>query len=239
MVNTKVFFVYLHKLFFKHCELKGVFCFSSTVSTKINVFWVFVFQAQGAHSLEVEANYFVLFINQHCITGLSVNQSSYQMFQFGAFNPRFDPLFQQVPATVVLPGAGNSATASEDRLDGTVLVLTEDPSGRIVFALSMASTPARTAAYAAQMDHFLLLLHQEVQRTGVGKLSDMDSVLSSILSLVYYFYNLTPLTRGSSVVAYAVVLGLIMSLGRQVGSAYNNVHLSCAHQCPECSHDTY
>ena len=187
----------------------------------------------------MEANYFVHFINQHRITGLSVNQSSCQMFQFGAFNPRFDPLFQQVPATVALPGAGNSATASEDRLDGTVLVLTEDPSGHIVFALSMSSTPARTAAYAAQMDHFLLLLHQEVQRTGMGKLSDMDPVLSSILSLVYYFYNLTPLTRGSSVVAYAVVLGLIMSLGRQVGSAYDNIHLSCAHQCPECSHDTY
>ena len=129
-------------------------------------------------------------------------------------------LFQQVPATVALPGTSNSAAASEDRLDGTVLVLTEDPSGRIVFALSMASTPARTAAYTAQMDHFLLQLHQEVQRMGVGKLSDLDPVLSSILSLVYYFYNLTPLTRGSSVVAYAVALGLIMSLGRQVCLTY-------------------
>lgn len=97
-----------------------------------------------------------------------------------------------------------------------MLVLTEDPGGRIVFALSLASTPARTNAYAAQMDHFLLQLHQEVQKGGLGKISDLDPILSSILSLVYYFYNLMPLTRGSSVVAYAVLLGLVMSLGRQV-----------------------
>ncbi|KAK7508270.1 hypothetical protein BaRGS_00000509 [Batillaria attramentaria] len=128
-------------------------------------------------------------------------------------NPHGFLVSTQVPTAIA---QGSSSAAGEDRLDGTVLVLTEDPQGRIVFALSIASKPSRTAAYAAQMDHFLLQLHQEVQRTGLGKLSDLDPVLSAILSLVYYFYNLMPLTRGSSVVAYAVALGLIMSLGRQV-----------------------
>ncbi|KAL8615995.1 hypothetical protein ACOMHN_014957 [Nucella lapillus] len=136
-------------------------------------------------------------------------------------NPNGFLVSTQVPATVTVQGAGNpSATgsASDDRLDGTVLVLTEDVNGRIVFALSMSSTAPRTAAYGAQMDHLLWTLQQEVQRTGVGggKVADMDPLLSTILSLVYYFYNLTPLTRGSSVVAYAVALGLVMSLGRQV-----------------------
>lgn len=112
----------------------------------------------------------------------------------------------------------SNSLSGEHRLDGTVLVLSQYPSGNLVFALSIASTPERTAAYSAQMDHFLLQLHQEVQRTGLGKISDMDPVLSSILSLVYYFYNLMPLTRGSSVVAYTVALGLIMSLGRQVSN---------------------
>ncbi|XP_076462579.1 tetratricopeptide repeat protein 13-like [Babylonia areolata] len=127
-------------------------------------------------------------------------------------NPNGFLVSTQVPASVAVSGP----SSGDDRLDGTVLVLTEDPQGRIVFALSMSSTPARTVAYGAQMDHFLVQLHQEVLRTGVGKLSDLDPVLSAILSLVYYFYNLTPLTRGSSVVAYAVALGLVMSLGRQV-----------------------
>lgn len=128
-------------------------------------------------------------------------------------NPHGFLVSTQVPTAV---SQGPSTNPGEDRLDGTVLVLTEDPQGRIVFALSIASKPGRTAAYAAQMDHFLLQLHHEVQKTGPGKLSDLDPVLSAILSLVYYFYNLMPLTRGSSVVAYAVALGLVMSLGRQV-----------------------
>ena len=33
---------------------------------------------------------------------------------------------------------------------------------------------------------------------------------------MYYFYNLMPLTRGSSVAAYSVAMGLILSLGWEV-----------------------
>ena len=47
-------------------------------------------------------------------------------------------------------------------------------------------------------------------------LQDVESILNMILSFVYYFYNLMPLTRGSSVVAYSVALGLFMAIGREV-----------------------
>lgn len=37
-----------------------------------------------------------------------------------------------------------------------------------------------------------------------------------MLSFVYYFYNLMPLSRGSSVVAYTVAMGMFMAIGREV-----------------------
>ncbi|KAF3850177.1 hypothetical protein F7725_019896 [Dissostichus mawsoni] len=45
---------------------------------------------------------------------------------------------------------------------------------------------------------------------------DADAVCNLILSLVYYFCNLMPLSRGSSVVAYSVVMGALMASGKEV-----------------------
>ncbi|MGH0143924.1 UNVERIFIED_CONTAM: hypothetical protein FKN15_027028 [Acipenser sinensis] len=47
-------------------------------------------------------------------------------------------------------------------------------------------------------------------------MKDADAVCNLILSLVYYFYNLMPLSRGSSVVAYSVVMGSLMASGKEV-----------------------
>ena len=44
----------------------------------------------------------------------------------------------------------------------------------------------------------------------------MDVIMKMILSFVYYFYNLMPLSRGSSVVAYTVAMGLFMAVGREI-----------------------
>jgi len=44
---------------------------------------------------------------------------------------------------------------------------------------------------------------------------DVDVVGNDILSLVYYFFNLMPLSRGSSAVAYTVALGLFLAVGRE------------------------
>ncbi|XP_005108844.2 tetratricopeptide repeat protein 13 [Aplysia californica] len=104
----------------------------------------------------------------------------------------------------------------DHRLDGGVLVLTEDISQRIVFALNIASTADRTASYSAEMDHLLTLLQDEIRKLSSNKVSDVEAIVSHILSIAYYFYNLIPLSKGSSAVAYSVMLGLLMSVGRQI-----------------------
>ncbi|XP_029388275.1 tetratricopeptide repeat protein 13 [Mus pahari] len=45
---------------------------------------------------------------------------------------------------------------------------------------------------------------------------EADAVCNLILSLVYYFYNLMPLSRGSSVIAYSVIVGALMASGKEV-----------------------
>ncbi|TRZ00395.1 hypothetical protein DNTS_009760 [Danionella cerebrum] len=43
-----------------------------------------------------------------------------------------------------------------------------------------------------------------------------DAVCNLIMSLIYYFCNLMPLSRGSSVVAYSVVMGALMASGKEL-----------------------
>ncbi|XP_064600011.1 tetratricopeptide repeat protein 13-like [Liolophura sinensis] len=105
---------------------------------------------------------------------------------------------------------------SNTRLDGVVLTLTEDLNNKIVLSINVASSKSRTSSYHAEMEHLFLQLKEEIKKSGVNKISDMESMVNTVLSMVYYFYNLMPLSRGSSVVAYSVALGLIMSLGREV-----------------------
>ncbi|XP_071080039.1 tetratricopeptide repeat protein 13-like isoform X1 [Haliotis cracherodii] len=107
-------------------------------------------------------------------------------------------------------------TKEEDRLDGAMLILTEDLNGKIVFALNVANTQERMTMYSSEMDYVFTQIQDEIRKTGLSKITDIDQILNLIVSLVYYFYNLMPLTRGSSVVAYTVALGLVMSVGRQV-----------------------
>ncbi|KAL3874145.1 hypothetical protein ACJMK2_037196 [Sinanodonta woodiana] len=106
--------------------------------------------------------------------------------------------------------------SEKDRLDGAMLVLTEDLNNHIIFSIEVSSKQSRTNSYHQEIDYIYNQLQDEIRRTGNTKTAEMDSVVNIILSLVYYFYNLMPLTRGSSVVAYSVALGLIMSVGRQV-----------------------
>ncbi|KAB1271403.1 Tetratricopeptide repeat protein 13 [Camelus dromedarius] len=52
--------------------------------------------------------------------------------------------------------------------------------------------------------------------TITGDKYEADAVCNLILSLVYYFYNLMPLSRGSSVIAYSVIVGALMASGKEV-----------------------
>ncbi|XP_045174282.2 tetratricopeptide repeat protein 13-like isoform X2 [Mercenaria mercenaria] len=106
--------------------------------------------------------------------------------------------------------------SEKDRLEGAMLVLTDDLAKQILFTIDVANTRTRTFEYHTELDYIYNQLQDEIKRTSSSKVSEMDSVVNIILSLAYYFYNLMPLSRGSSVVAYSVALGLIMSIHRQV-----------------------
>ncbi|XP_021378054.1 tetratricopeptide repeat protein 13-like [Mizuhopecten yessoensis] len=97
-----------------------------------------------------------------------------------------------------------------------MLVLTRDLNHKVLFSMNVMNRHERTMAYHAELDWVFNQLQEEIKRTGVTKVTDVDSVLNIILTLAYYFYNMMPLSRGSSAVAYSVALGVIMSIGRQV-----------------------
>ncbi|KAL4237726.1 Tetratricopeptide repeat protein 13 [Mactra antiquata] len=106
--------------------------------------------------------------------------------------------------------------SEKDRLEGAMLVLTDDLANQILFTIDVPNTHTRTSDYHAELDYIYNQLQDEIRRSSSSKVAEMDSVVNFILSLSYYFYNLMPLSRGSSVVAYSVALGLIMSIHRQV-----------------------
>ncbi|XP_064622955.1 tetratricopeptide repeat protein 13-like isoform X2 [Lineus longissimus] len=102
------------------------------------------------------------------------------------------------------------------QLEGVILTLTGDNASRILFSINLAATKGRTTTFHAELDFLFNKLNDEIRRTGISKIVEFDSILNIMLSLVYYFYNLMPLSKGSSVVAYSVALGLIMSIGKEV-----------------------
>ncbi|KAK6297399.1 hypothetical protein J4Q44_G00319820 [Coregonus suidteri] len=111
--------------------------------------------------------------------------------------------------------------------DGFTITITGDRVGNMLFSQwrprpqrsALSSTSLRSTTVfvvhlqdltASGTDQALML---STVQTTVG---DADAVCNLILSLVYYFCNLMPLSRGSSVVAYSVVMGALMASGKEV-----------------------
>eukprot|EP00058_Branchiostoma_floridae_P018944 XP_002604433.1 hypothetical protein BRAFLDRAFT_79267 [Branchiostoma floridae] len=98
--------------------------------------------------------------------------------------------------------------------DGLMLTLSGDTEGNILFSMDTATTKTRTSQYHSEMEWIWNRITDEVKKGGNGM--DVDTLVNTILYLVYYFYNLLPLSRGSSVVAYTVAMGMLMALGKEV-----------------------
>uniref|UniRef100_A0A8C8S1F0 Tetratricopeptide repeat domain 13 n=1 Tax=Pelusios castaneus TaxID=367368 RepID=A0A8C8S1F0_9SAUR len=101
--------------------------------------------------------------------------------------------------------------------DGFTITITGDKVGNILFSVETQTTEERTQLYHAEID----ALYKDL--TAKGKVlilstefGEADAVCNLILSLVYYFYNLMPLSRGSSVIAYSVIMGALMASGKEV-----------------------
>ncbi|KAJ7342230.1 hypothetical protein JRQ81_009754 [Phrynocephalus forsythii] len=100
---------------------------------------------------------------------------------------------------------------------GFTLTITGDKIGNILFSVETQTTEERTQLYHAEID----ALYKDL--TTKGKIlvlsaedGESDAVCNLILSLAYYFYNLMPLSRGSSVVAYSIIMGALMASGREI-----------------------
>ncbi|KAM4771707.1 tetratricopeptide repeat protein 13 isoform 1-T1 [Rhinophrynus dorsalis] len=101
--------------------------------------------------------------------------------------------------------------------DGFTITITGDKVGNMLFSVETQTTEDRTQLYHAEIE----TLYKDLTAKGKvlalsTELGEADVVCELILSLVYYFYNLMPLSRGSSVVAYSVLMGALMASGKEV-----------------------
>ncbi|KAM6218334.1 tetratricopeptide repeat protein 13 isoform 10-T10 [Rhynchocyon petersi] len=101
--------------------------------------------------------------------------------------------------------------------DGLTITITGDKVGNILFSVETQTTEERTQLYHAEID----ALYKDLTAKGKvlilsSEFGEADAVCNLILSLVYYFYNLMPLSRGSSVIAYSVIVGAMMASGKEV-----------------------
>ncbi|XP_033264765.1 tetratricopeptide repeat protein 13 isoform X4 [Orcinus orca] len=101
--------------------------------------------------------------------------------------------------------------------DGFTITITGDKVGNILFSVETQTTEERTQLYHAEID----ALYKDLTAKGKvlilsSEFGETDAVGNLILSLVYYFYNLMPLSRGSSVIAYSVIVGALMASGKEV-----------------------
>lgn len=108
------------------------------------------------------------------------------------------------------------SSRSDERLDGSMVVLSRDNSNKMTFAISIVNNKARTQLYHAEIDAVFNQIQEEIKRIGIGKALNTDSVMDKILTMMYYIYNLMPLTKGNSAVIYSVAVGIIMSVNKFV-----------------------
>eukprot|EP00057_Strongylocentrotus_purpuratus_P032476 XP_787775.3 PREDICTED: tetratricopeptide repeat protein 13 [Strongylocentrotus purpuratus] len=106
------------------------------------------------------------------------------------------------------------------KLEGAVFSLSGEVAANIMFSIDTMTTKQRTEHYHTEIDFIWALLSDEMhhRKGGPGSSKEMDheSIINLVLSMIYYVYNLMPISRGSSSMAYTIVLGVVMALGREV-----------------------
>ncbi|MEQ2195106.1 hypothetical protein XENOCAPTIV_007630, partial [Xenoophorus captivus] len=101
--------------------------------------------------------------------------------------------------------------------DGFTITITGDRVGNMLFSVETQTTEERTQQYQSEIESIYKDLTVKGKALMLStELGDADAVCKLILSLIYYFCNLMPLSRGSSVVAYSVVMGALMASGKEV-----------------------
>ncbi|KAM6462299.1 tetratricopeptide repeat protein 13 isoform 3-T3 [Liasis olivaceus] len=101
--------------------------------------------------------------------------------------------------------------------DGFTITITGDRIRNLLFSVETQTTEARTQLYHTEID----ALYKDLTIKGKTYIlsaepRETDVICNLILSVLYYFCNLMPLSRGSSIVAYSIIMGALMASGKEV-----------------------
>lgn len=110
-------------------------------------------------------------------------------------------------------------------LNGTRLTLHRGTKEGWDFSIVSATAPERTSQYHIEMSEAYLHVEQSLLayytllKSGTASeeslFASKENVIRRSASLYYYWVNFAPLTRGTSATGYAILLGIILSLGEE------------------------
>lgn len=107
-----------------------------------------------------------------------------------------------------------STRRKSSKLDGVLLNLSGQRDDDISFLLESSARPARTNQFTPELEYLWGKLSDDVMKQ--KNIKDAQNDFNTILTMMYYFYNFIPLSKGSSAVAYTVALGLFLAIGQEV-----------------------
>ncbi|KAI3794121.1 hypothetical protein L1987_36748 [Smallanthus sonchifolius] len=107
----------------------------------------------------------------------------------------------------------NSTAFEGKRLEGTRITLVKTGERGFDFAIQTPCTPARWEDFDAEMtSSWEALCNAYCGETyGSNDFGTLENVREAILRMTYYWYNFMPLSRGSAVVGFSVMLGLLLA----------------------------
>lgn len=101
-------------------------------------------------------------------------------------------------------------------LHGVMLSIVGETEEDITLSIQSARTSSQINQYHAELSYVFNELRDEVTKKKTKQIESKEKIVNLILQLVYYFYNLLPLSRGTSAVAYSVAIGLFLAINKEV-----------------------
>ncbi|XP_076949916.1 suppressor of RPS4-RLD 1-like [Bidens hawaiensis] len=124
-----------------------------------------------------------------------------------------DDLYKVVGEDFWLATWCNSTAFEEKRLEGTRITLVKTGERGFDFSIRTPCTPARWDHFDAEMTSCWEVLCNAYcgETYGSNDFGRLENVREAILRMTYYWYNCMPLSRGSAVVGFSVMIGLLLA----------------------------
>ncbi|KAB1214867.1 Tetratricopeptide repeat protein 13 [Morella rubra] len=117
----------------------------------------------------------------------------------------------------------NSTAIEGKRLEGTRITLVKMGERGFDFAIRTPCTPSRWDEFDAEMTAAWEAICNAFcgENYGSTDFSVLENVRDAILRMTYYWYNFMPLSRGSAVVGFVVMLGLLLAANMEFTGRYH------------------